>query len=179
MEALRAYLRDTKTEPDALARAVGVAAERIERILAGQAPDGALARRIVDAAGGALTLEDLSARGAGVVDARAAFVPDADEIDLDRLALALAECRPGLLGESRRKGDAALARLAAEAAANTYVALSTVTSRRGADRLAQALRPVFAEILADLGAAPDPRALDHWSRRTAARYFETPPTARR
>lgn len=185
MEALQTYLRETRTTPKAFAKLIGVEPERLERILAGAEPVGcALARRMVDATGGALILEDLAAEGAAasgiVLDMRSRLAADKSEIDVGRLEKVLAECLPPLVGGNRRKGDDRLPGLAADAAANTYLALSTVTTRRGADRLAQALRPVFAEILEDLSAPKSARLkVDQTARQAAELYFQARPEKRR
>lgn len=185
VETLLTYLRETRTTPKAFAKLIGVDAERLLRILDGAEPiDAGLARRMVDATGGALTLEDLAADGRSpgtvVVDMRSRIASDGVEIDAERLAKVLAACLPSLIGGNRRKGDDRLPGLAADAAIHTYLALSTVTTRRGADRLAQALRPVFAEILEDLTA---PRSahqkLDRAARQAADLYFQARPEKRR
>jgi hypothetical protein len=176
MEPLRTYLRETRTTPKAFAKLIGVDAGRLERMLAGgEAIAPALARRMVDATGGALLIEDLSgeAPGAGVViDLRERFAGQGAEIDATRLTEILSPLMPALIGGSRRKGDDRLPGLAAEAAANTYAALATVTSRSGSDRLVQALRPVFSEILEELSA---PRAarqrIAQMARKAAELYF--------
>lgn len=183
MEGLVTYLRETRTTPKAFAKLIGVDADRFERMLAGsQAIDAPLAQRMVDATGGALLLEDLidPAQGAAVVDLRGRFVREAPEIDVQRLTEILARLLPRLVGGARRAGDEHLPRLAADAAANTYAALATVTTRRGPDRLIQALRPVFAEILEELSApASAHRRLQQASEDAAALYFQAPPQKRR
>lgn len=185
MEALETYLRETRTTPKAFAKLIGVEAERLARIIEGAEPvDAALARRMVDATGGALILEDLAAESAAagvvVLDMRSRLAFDENEIDAGWLAKVLAECLPSLVGGNRRKGDDRLPGLAADAAVNTYLALSTVTTRRGADRLVQALRPVFAEILEDLSAPKSARLkVDQMARQAADLYFQGRPEKRR
>ncbi|MFZ5619178.1 MAG: hypothetical protein ACOZAA_17835 [Pseudomonadota bacterium] len=185
MEALETYLRETRTTPKAFAKLIGVEAERLARIIEGAEPvDAGLARRMVDATGGALILEDLAAESAAagvvVLDMRSRLASDKNEIDAGRLEKVLAECLPSLVGGNRRKGDDRLPALAADAAVNTYLALSTITTRRGADRLAQALRPVFAEILEDLSAPKSARLkVDQTARQAADLYFQARPEKRR
>ncbi len=185
MEPLLTYLRETRTTPKAFAKLIGLDVERLDRMLAGEElVDAGVAQRMVDATGGALLLEDLT-HGAGdnqsvVLDFRSRFAAEAVEIDVDQLTDILKESLVSLLGGERRKGDDRLPALAAEAAVHTYLALSTVTTRRGADRLSQALRPVFSEILAESGApAPTRQRLDREVRRAAERYFEARPEKRR
>ena len=184
MDALMTFLRETRTTPRAFAKLIGLDADRFEGMLSGREPiDPALAQRMVDATGGALLLSDLlggPANGATVIDLRDRFAAAASDIDVERLTAILAILLPRLIGGARRAGDEHLPRLAADAAANTYAALSTVTTRRGPDRLIQALQPVFAEILEDLSASAPARArLDSAARQAAGLYFPGPPKRRR
>ena len=184
MEALKTYLRETRTTPKAFAKLIGVDVEDLDDVLSGAtAVDVALAQRMVDATGGALLIGDFVGNptngAADIVDFRSRLAGGA-EIDTERLAGVLAEMLPALIGGARRKGDRKLPGLAAEAAANTYLALSTITTRAGADRLAQALRPVVAEILEELSApAAAHRDLEATTRRAAALYFQALPEKRR
>lgn len=184
METLRTYLRETRTPPAAFAKLIGIGADRFEQMLAGETPiDSAIAQRMVDATGGALRLDDLCAARAGdavVVDLRGRFASEVDEIDVEELAQILKGCLRAVLGGGRRKGDEHLPSLAAEAAAHTYLALSTVTTQRGEDRLIQALRPVFAAVLEESGAsAMAYRRLDPEVRRAAVLYFQARASRRR
>ncbi|HNR77970.1 MAG TPA: hypothetical protein PKM48_12630 [Parvularculaceae bacterium] len=182
MDMLLTYLRETRTTPKAFAKLIGVDAAHFDRILAGAADiDATLAQRMVDSTGGALLLEDLISEAAGnVIDFRSRLASEGGEIDIDRLADILRGILPDLIGGARRTGDDQLPGLAAEAAANTYVALSTVTSRAGADRLAQALRPVVSEILAEMSVPHQYRARsDESIRQAVALYFQADPKTRR
>jgi hypothetical protein len=184
MEALLTYLRETRTTPKAFAKLIGLDADPFARLLSGEERiEPAIAQRIVDATGGAIFLDDLTADGEPapvIVDMRSRFAAASPDIDAARLAGILAELLPEMLGGSRRRGDSKLPGLAAEAAANTYSALSTVTTRSGADRLVQALRPVFAEILEEMSAPlPARRRLDLVTRRAAVLYFQARPEKRR
>lgn len=184
MDALIAFLRETQTQPKAFARLIGLDVRRFERILSGEeAVDPSVAHRMVDATGGALQLSDLifqPTAATTVVDLRGCFAGETADIDTDLLTGILATLLPKLIGGARRAGDEHLPRLAADAAAHTYLALSTVTTRRGPERLIQALQPVFAEILEDLS-APEParRRLQRTSEEAAALYFQAQPQARR
>ncbi len=184
METLLTYLRETRTTPMAFAKLIGLDADRFERMLAGEERiDLSIAQRMVDATGGALYLTELAEdRRADpvIVDMRRQFAAGGGEIDVERLAEILAICLPLLVGGGRRKGDDRLPGLAAEAAANTYAALATVTTRRGADRLIQALRPVFSEILEESAAVrPAHDRLDDVTRQAADLYFQARPEKRR
>jgi hypothetical protein len=154
MKALLDHLAATGDRPADFARRIGLEPEILQRALEGGAMlDRSVLLRIIDLSGGALTLADLDGEAgvAEVADFRARFAAK-DEIDIEALTSALAEALLPLFGGMRRKGDEFLPRLAAEATAGAYDALSTITTRRGADRLAQALRPVVEEILAELSA---------------------------
>lgn len=177
MEPLITYLRETRTTTKAFAKIIGVDQARLERMLSGAAGvDPATAQRMVDATGGALLLSDLAddpSTENSVLDLRGRFAAETSEIDQSRLSAILAGVLAALVGGGRRKGDDRLCDLAAEAAANTYAALSTVTSRRGEDRLIQALRPVFSEILEELAVRPAPGALDRAAAEAARCYFRS------
>jgi len=184
MEALAAYIRETGTTAKAFARLLGIESDHLERLLAGdETAELSLAQRILDATGGALVLADLLPNPAGsaaVVDLRSRLAADSVEIDVERLSAILTTLLPRLIGGARRSGDRHLPRLAADAAAHTYAALSTVTTRRGPDRLIQALQPVFAEILEDLSApTASKRQLRQTSEEAAALYFQAPSGERR
>lgn len=180
MQALSEYIAASGARIEDLARTIAVDAGDLERMLAGAMPMGRhLAQRIVDATDGAVSLADLVPEMAGVVDLRSR--QSASEYDIDQAALTrvLAEILPQLVGGAKRKGDEYLPRLAADAVANAYAALSTVTTRRNADRLVQALLPVFAEILEEMSAPPDQRAeAGSLAAEAAARYLRTAPPRR-
>lgn len=184
MEALLTYLRETRTTPKAFAKLIGLDGDRFARLLSGEERmEAPIAQRIVDATGGAIFLNELIGNDGPApvnVDMRSRFAAGSPDIDAARLAEILADLLPGMLGGSRRKGDDRLPGLAAEAAANTYSALSTVTSRSEADRLVQALRPVFAEILEELSApALAHGRLEDQARKAAELYFRARPEMRR
>lgn len=183
MDALKTYLRETRTSPAAFAKLIGLDAEHFERLLAGETPiNPCVAQRMVDATGGALLLEDLTVEdecASAMIDLRGRFAAEAADIDVERLAEILSRLLPALIGGARRMGDEHLPKLAAEAAANTYAALSTVTTRRGPDRLIQALRPVFLEILEELAApARTRRRLQETIEKAAELYVQARPRRR-
>jgi hypothetical protein len=167
MNKLAAYLAETGDTQTALARRVGVDASVIDAIIAGAKAPLALAERIVAACDGAISIDDLT--GAGVIGGASRFARSTSEIEIESLRQILAPELGALLGGARRSGDRVLARLAAEAAANPYIALA-VTGRTGEDRLALALAPVLKEILADFHCPPQP--LDETAQRIAATYFQ-------
>ncbi|MFN0024022.1 MAG: hypothetical protein ACKVS5_08985 [Parvularculaceae bacterium] len=175
MKAVLDHLLAVGVSQAAFARQVGIDARLFQQILAGDAAiDYRLAQRIVDAAGGALTLDDLLGGAEAVVDLRRRAAVNDAELDAEALECILADILPALLGGANRKGDEHLPRLAADAAASAYAALSTVTTRRNADRLVQALLPVFAEILEEMSAPSARRAeADALARQAAERYLQT------
>lgn len=180
MNALADYLADARLDAADFARMLGVAPETVSRMVSnGTAPDYALARRIADVTDGALTVADLIDGAEGVIDLRRRAVRPGEEIDQQALEAVLAEILPALVGGASRKGDEYLPRLAADAVAGAYTALSSVTTRRNADRLVQALLPVFAEILAESGPTPAPsQKAESLAREAAERYLRSAPPPR-
>lgn len=177
MQALKDYLAASGVSVDDFARQVAVDAEDLRKFLTGEAaPDRRVAQRIADMTDGAVTVEDLAPNNAGVVDLNARAAASSPEIDQEALTRVLAEILPGLVGGAQRKGDEYLPRIAADAVASAYAAMSTVTTRRNVDRLVQALLPVFAEILAETPAPPSRRSeAAPLAREAAERYLQTAP----
>ncbi len=175
MHPLRRYLRNVDEGFQDFAARVGVSRQTLYRIVSGvQAPKPMLARRIVEATGGAVTLDMLysgkAQGGAEVVTLNAR----AEEplLDPERLRLAFAVVINHLRAEDSAPVSAVMLSVAAEAAVNTYAALSRLTTRQGPARLAQALRPVLEEILKESGGAPAPSALDRGAELAAELYFQ-------
>lgn len=173
MQALLDYIEASGAGLDAFARAIAISAEDLQRILEGAPIDRRLAQRIVDMTDGAVTIEDLMPDAGCVIDLQARAAASDDEIDQEALTEVLTEILPTLVGGANRKGDEHLPRLAADAVAGVYAALSTVTTRRNADRLVQALQPVFEEILEEMS-APPPRRREAapLAREAAVRYLQ-------
>ncbi len=176
MQALKDYLAAAGVTVKAFARTIAVGTEDLQRFLAGEgAPDRRVAQRIVDMTDGALTHDDLVAGTPHVIDLNARAAASSAEIDQGALVQVLAEILPALVGGAKRKGDEHLPRLAADAVASAYAALSSVTTRRNADRLVQALLPVFSEILEEMSAHPSRRdEAGPLAREAAARYLQAP-----
>lgn len=177
LHPLAQYLEASGRTLEEFAAEIDAPASAIRAAFAGAPLPLALARRAVAACGGAVALSDLA--GASLVDARGLVGDGEQDIDVAALERALSPHLAGLLGGARRAGDRALARLGAEAAANTYLALA-VTGRSREDRLVLALRPVLQEILEDCGAPPPaPETLADAATATASTYFQgqrqTPP----
>lgn len=180
MQALQNYLASSGASIEEIARSIAVDAGELGRMLAGEAAmDRKVAQRIVDITDGAVSMTDLLPTMNGVVDLRAHRADAEAEIDQAALTRVLAEVLPSLVGGAKRKGDEHLPRLAADAVANAYAALSSVTTRRNADRLVQALLPVFAEILEETSAPPSRRReAGPLAEEAAARYLRTAPPRR-
>lgn len=175
---LRDYIHASGDTLAAFAERVGVSGEALSRILQGEAPGPESARRIVDATGGAVTLAALH----GVSESELADLSLRQRSDAGLDAALLA---PVLRYVLKAIGaDAALlsndlVEAAAEAVANTHDALARVTTRRGADRLVQALRPVLGEIQKDfpeLSIARD--RLDEAAALAGDLYFQARPLLR-
>lgn len=159
------------------ARRIGAdRATLVEIVRGARAPAPSLARRIVEACGGALEFADLyprGAAGAAIVDLRARA---GEGVRFDAALLA-ATINEAIAEIARGAGSAAtagpLAPIGAEAAIETYAALASVTTRRDPDRLAQALAPALAEILEEQGLPqPDRKSLGDAALRCARLYFE-------
>lgn len=174
MHPLKQYLCDVEEGVQEFADRVGVSRQTLYRIITGiQAPKPMLARRIVEATGGAVTLAMLY--GGGPQSAEViALAARAEEplLDHERLKLAFAVVINHLRPPDSQPSPPETLDIAAEAAVNTYAALAKLTTRRGPARLAQALRPVLEEILKESGAAPGPAALERGAELAAELYFQ-------
>ncbi len=180
MQALKDYLSASGVSVETFARMIAIDADNLRGILAGdQIPDRRLARRIADMTDGAVTLDDLPALAPKVIDLNVRAAAASAEIDQAALTRVLTEILPALVGGAKRKGDEHLPRLAADAVASAYAALASVTTCRNADRLVQALLPVFAEILAELPAHPQRQdEAGPLAQEAAVRYLQTAPPRR-
>lgn len=180
MQALKDYLGASGASVEAFARTIAVSAHELSRALQGEAViDRRIAQRIVDATEGAVAMSDLIPGAEAVIDLRARLAATDDEIDQAVLTRVLAEILPALVGGAGRKGEEHLPRLAADAVAGVYAALATVTTRRNADRLVQALQPVFAEILEEMPVHPSRRGeAGLLAREAAERYLRANPPRR-
>lgn len=175
MQALKDYLSAAGVSVADFARTIAIAPDILEQYLSGRAaPDRRVAQRIVDVTDGAVSAGDLGLDPARLVDLNARAASANADIDQEALTQVLAEILPVLVGGSNRKGDEHLPRLAADAVAGAYAALSTVTTRRNADRLVQALQPVFEEILEEMSVPPLRRGeAGPLAREAAERYLRT------
>jgi hypothetical protein len=172
--ALQNYIDAAGDAADDFAWRIGVSAERFRRILMAEiAPTPGEARRIVDACGGAVDFEAVYAPFGGAPVAAIEDGSSADEfVNVPGLAASLRTAldETGQRGAARLPNEILLA--VAEAAANTQAALAGVTTRRGTDRLAQALLAVLEETLKDFPAtAPGPQTAPVAAQRAAALYY--------
>lgn len=176
MHPLRRYLIDLDETVSGFGERVGASRQTLYRIMTGgQAPKPALARRIVEATGGAVSLEALYA---GCDEGKGAVVslPVNDEeslLDQERVRVALAVVVDNLSPADGPAPPDEAVEIAAEAVVNTYMALSSVTTRQGPDRLRQALRPVLEEILREYWGPPPPSALDRGAALATELYYQT------
>ena len=175
MHPLKQYLSDVNESIQDFGTRVGASRQTLYRIIHGQqAPKPALARRIVEATGGDVTFEVLypgsGANNGEVIDL--AGENSADAPDHERLRLALAIVVNHLTPQDAASVPDDTVAIAAEAVANTYMALSSVTTRQGPDRLCQALRPVLEEILRENLETIAPAALDQGASLATQLYFQ-------
>lgn len=173
MHPLKQYLYDVEERVQDFAERVGASRQTLYRIIAGiQAPKPILARRIVEATGGAVNLSMLYGNdGGGEVIALRGDAGD-DLLDPARLKLAFAVVVNHLRPEQAPPLPPDILDVAAEAAVNTYEALARLTTRLGPARLAQALRPALEEILKETGERPSASALDRGAELAAELYFQ-------
>jgi len=176
MHPLKQYLTDLQESVTDFSVRVGASRQTLYRIINGrQSPKPALARRIVEATGGAVSLNDLFACSDG--DANILSWPaerDDSALDNHRLKLALAIVFNHLTAADAPDPPSRSIAIAAEAASNTYAALSPVTTRQGPARLTQALRPVLEEILRECAdPVPPPGAIDRGAQLATDLYYQT------
>ena len=176
MHPLKQYLAQLQESVTDFSTRVGASRQTLYRIINGrQTPKPALARRIIEATGGAVTLDDLFTGEA--VRGKVLPMPldrAEGEIDNHRLRLALAIVFNHLTAQDALDPPDRTFEIAAEAAANTYAALRPVTTRQGPARLTQALRPVLEEILREYAdPVPPIGAIDRGAELATELYFQT------
>lgn len=176
MHPLKQYLHDIDETILDFAHRVGTSRQTLYRIIGGnQTPKPALAHRIVEASGGAVAFEALYQRED--LHSEVAALADRDKalsLDRNRLKVAIAIVINHLSPQDKESPHDAVMAIAAEAVENTYNALSRITTRRGPDRLRQALRPVLEEILREFAGSPPPAvALDRGAELAAQLYFQS------
>lgn len=176
MHPLKQYLTDLQESVTDFSVRVGTSRQTLYRIINGrQTPKPALARRIVEATGGAVSLNDLFAGGGGGEATIISWPAEQAEPALDnhRLKLALAIVFNHLTAVDAPDPPPRAIDIAAEATSNTYAALSPVTTRQGPARLTQALRPVLEEILRECADPVPPQgAIDHGAQLATDLYYQ-------
>ena len=172
---LKSYLSDVEEPLQAFAERVGASRQTLYRVMNGvHTPKPVLAARIVEATGGAITFDmiygDTVQNGAEIINLK----PNADQdlLNYQRLHIAMTIVINHLTPKNV-DADEDLVHVAVEAAINTYAALSTVTTRQGADRLSQALRPVLEETLQELKVPLSVSAVERGADLAAQLYQQT------
>lgn len=177
MHPLRRYLKDVREPVQDFAVRVGASRQTLYRIISGtQTPKPALAHRIVQATGGTVSLAALYQSGKTDTGVIVDLLSDKSALllDTDRLRQAIAVVVEHMTPPGSYEPPDETAHIAAEAVANTYAALSRVTTRQGPDRLRQALRPVLEEILQEFGGSlPPPIALDRGTELATQIYYQS------
>ncbi len=173
MHPLKQYLSDVQESIADFSVRVGVSRQTLYRIInRRQSPKPALARRIVEATGGAVTFDGLFFSDARAGSAAGSAGGEEAALDQRRLKTALAAAVHSLGPRSAPEPPAATVEAAARAAADTYAALLPVAARRGPALLRQALRPVLEETLGELGLPPpSAAAMERGVRLASDLYF--------
>lgn len=176
MHPLKRYLREVDEPVRDFAVRVGVSRQTLYRILSGrQSPKPSLARRIVEATGGAVPFRELYFSEDQTDGDLIGYCAggEGEDLNRDRLKLSIAAVVSHLTMKDDETPDD-IAEIAAEAVANTYAALAKVTTRRGRDRLLQALRPVLEEILRETSdVEPTPLMLDQGAQLATRLYYQS------
>ncbi len=175
MHPLKQYLSELQESVVDFSARVGASRQTLYRIINGrQKPKPGLARRIIEATGGAVCLDDLfsDAAGRGKIVSMPTDGLDT-ELDNHRLRTALAIVFNHLTAQDAPDPPDKSIEIAAEATANTYAALRPVTTRQGQARLTQALRPVLEEILREYAdPVPSAGAIDRGAELATELYFQ-------
>ncbi|MEM9014257.1 MAG: helix-turn-helix transcriptional regulator [Pseudomonadota bacterium] len=173
MHPLKKYLSEVSEPVASFAARVGASRQTLYRIFSGaHTPRPSLARRIVEATGGAVSFEALYGRREDRADIVFLTRNQTDTIDRNRLSIAIAIVCSHLTPAGMRSPPEDAYMMASEAAANTFVALASVTTRIGTDRLQQALRPVIEEFLTEYcGLSRSDQAHDQAARLAADLYL--------
>lgn len=175
MHSLRKYLIDIGESTSEFALRVGASRQTIYRICKGdQSPKPELARRIVEASGRAVTLEDLyrEAPDAGqVITIDPATQKSTLDIEGIRIALAIV-CNHYALKDKAFPSDADL-KIAGQAVIDTYTALRPISNREGNVRLRQALWPVLEEVLSSCAGPLPSTSIDRAADLAMQFYFQT------
>jgi len=174
MHPLKQYLNDVDEPMQDFARRVGVSRQTLYRIISGrQTPKPALAKRIVEATGrvvGFEVLYKIADKDNNVVEL--GIDTGVPPLNHARLKSALSIVVNHLTADGPFSPPEEAIDVATEAVVNTYVALSTVTTRQGSNRLRQALRPVLGEILREYSDQVPDSLLDQGAALATQLYFQ-------
>lgn len=172
MHPLKRYLKSVEEPITEFSARVGASRQTLYRIISrAQAPKPALARRIVEATGGAVSLEVLYQDAPHNVPLQEDEAGDAAGLDEVRLKTTIAAVYIHFAPRGAEPASDLVLSSAAMATMAVYEALSAITSRVGAERLAQALRPVMSEVLPDCGIRLPPHILERAVNLGAELYF--------
>ena len=175
MHPLKRYLLEVEEPIQQFADRVRTSRQTLYRIFQGlQTPKPDLAKRIVAATDGDVTLNDIykpnpntRLTGDGLQKVY---------IDKHRIRKALAIVVGHLTKQDKEDLPSEKIDIAVEVVITTYAALSRVTKRDGPHRLRQAYRPVLEELYVDItGAPPPPKALDAGAELAAKIYYQALP----
>jgi len=164
MHPLKQYLQDVDEKIQDFAQRIGASRQTLYRMFSGvQTPKPVLARRIVEATGGAVTLEMLySGKREGFADLVGYMAEQQVDppLDVERLQLALSMAVNQMRCRRSQPPTPELLACSAEVSVAIYSALSPLTSRDGQDRIEQALRPAFEELMRGSGRLPSHSTID-------------------
>lgn len=150
MHSLKRYLESVGEPITDFAARVGASRQTLYRIISGaQAPKPALARRIVEATGGAVSIESLYQDIPNNARSVKGSVGDVLELEASRLRIAIAAVYKHFAPTGAERAPDALIASAVQATIGVCDALSVISDRVAAERLSQALRPVLQEVLND------------------------------
>ena len=169
MHPLKQYLADVEEPLKSFAARVCVSRQTLHRIMSGaQTPKPSLARRIVEATGGAVAFEMLYDQ----IDR--SFQPGGECSEPEGLRLASVkksvEAALQVAMTSAAPPPSSLIDTAAEATMETYGVLRKLTSAKKHAPLAQAFRPVLEVVIREIGLRSTTALLDAAANRAAAHY---------
>lgn len=182
MHPLKKYLDEVSEPVSMFAARVGTSRQTLYRIFSGShMPRPPLARRIVEATGGAVTFETLYGRRENRIDFKFAAPSRSDQeaLDMGRLTIALAIMFNHISPNHHTSLPETVFSIAAAAAIKIHHALSSISSRSEGELLRQSLEPVIDEVRrAYLGAELRPSDIVKGSELVCELYFKPKSTRR-
>jgi len=176
MHPLKTYLSNIKEPVQDFAVRVGTSRQTLHRIFSGAMdPRPALAKRIVEATGGAVTFEMLyryrACCGEHPISRRDG--PCQTKLDRVRIRTALSIVVNHMSPKGRPPPSCEVMDASADAVLKIFDALSKVAAHAENDRIARSFRPVINEMLQLYGVRPTAAALDQAARLGLKLYKET------